>query len=236
MNAKSSANTMPLVREHRRERAGENILFNARTRSKLAKQGEDALSDLAQRDVDRAGRYPVRAEIGTGGELVPAEPDLRDTVKNPDYVTVDASRDRLALASGAGVLEMALDASDTIELEEQPGKDAGASDGGSTSTDNEALHTHGGPLDSSVRRVSTEKRGSLSPRRHGGPPSGGLSGWLPCLATCSFRRPSGCYGPACACWRRRSGGCCGEDREQGWWGVTRNPVGEIAEWRMNHMH
>ena len=114
MNAKSSANTMPLVQEHKRERAGENILFNARTRSKLAKQGGDALSDLAQRDVDRAGRYPVRAEIGTGGELVPAEPDLRDTVKNPDYVTVDASRDRLALASGAGVLEMALDASDTI--------------------------------------------------------------------------------------------------------------------------
>ena len=115
MNAKSSANTMPLVREHKRERAGENILFNARTRSKLAKQGGDALSDLAQRDVDRTGRYPVRAEIGTGGELVPAEPDLRDTVKNPDYVTVDASRDRLALASGAGVLEMALDASDTID-------------------------------------------------------------------------------------------------------------------------
>ena len=38
MNAKSSANTMPLVREPKRERAGEHILFNARTRSKLAKQ------------------------------------------------------------------------------------------------------------------------------------------------------------------------------------------------------
>ena len=43
MNAKSSANTMPLVREHKRERAGENILFNARTRSKLAKQGATLL-------------------------------------------------------------------------------------------------------------------------------------------------------------------------------------------------
>lgn len=74
MNAKCSANTMPLVREHKRERAGENILFNARTRSKLAKQGGDALSDLAQRDVDRTGRYPAPAEIGTGGELVPGEP------------------------------------------------------------------------------------------------------------------------------------------------------------------
>jgi hypothetical protein len=102
MNAKSSANTMPLVQEHRRERAGEHILFNARARSDVAKQGGDALSDLAQRDVDRFGRYSVPAEIGTGGEIVPAEPDLRDTMQNPDYVTVDASRDRLALASGAG--------------------------------------------------------------------------------------------------------------------------------------
>jgi hypothetical protein len=115
MNAKSSSNTMPLVQVNKRERAGEHILFNARIRSKLAKQGSDALSDLAHRDVDHSGRYPAPAEIGTGGELVPAEPDLRDTVKNPDYVTVDASRDRLALASGAGVLEMALDASDTID-------------------------------------------------------------------------------------------------------------------------
>jgi hypothetical protein len=115
MNAKSSMDAMPLEQERKRERAGEHVLFNARTRSKLAKQGGDALSDLAHRDVDRVGRYPAPAEMGTGGELVPAEPDLRDTVKNPDYVTVDASRDRLALASGAGVLELALDASDTID-------------------------------------------------------------------------------------------------------------------------
>ena len=41
--------------------------------------------------------------------------DLRDTVTNPDYVTVDASRDRLHLADSAGVLELALDASDSID-------------------------------------------------------------------------------------------------------------------------
>ena len=34
---------------------------------------------------------------------------------NPDYVTVDASRDRLELARLAGVLELALDASDSID-------------------------------------------------------------------------------------------------------------------------
>ena len=86
----------------------------AGVRSKLAKKRADALSDVEDRDVDRAGRYPVSAEIGTGGELVPEDPVLRDTVANPDYVTVDASRDRLALADLPGALELALDASDTV--------------------------------------------------------------------------------------------------------------------------
>jgi len=99
--------------EHERDRAGQHLLFQAGVRSKLAKKGGDALSDLEHRDVERDGRYPARAEIGTGGEIVPQVPELRDTVTNPDYVAVDASRDRLALAHLAGVLELALDASDT---------------------------------------------------------------------------------------------------------------------------
>ena len=112
MTAKSSTNTMAVQRE--RERAGEHLLFMAGVRSKLAKRGGDALSDLTHGDVERDGRYPASAEIGTGGELVPADPELRDTVTNPGYVTLDASRDRLALANLAGVLELALDASDTV--------------------------------------------------------------------------------------------------------------------------
>ena len=104
---------MPAQREHRR--AGEHVLFMAGIRSELSKKGGDALSDLEQGDVDRTGRYPAPAEIGTGGELVPTDPGLRDTVTNPDYVTVDASRDRLALANRAGALELALDASDTVD-------------------------------------------------------------------------------------------------------------------------
>jgi hypothetical protein len=101
-----------------RERGGENILFGARLRSKVAKKRGDALGDLAHRDVDTAVRHPAPsqlAEIGIGGELVPPQGELRDTVTNPDYVTVDASRDRLNLADLAGVLELALDASDTID-------------------------------------------------------------------------------------------------------------------------
>ena len=104
--------------EAARERGGENILFGARLRSKVAKRRGDALGDLDHRDVDRAVRHPAPArlaEVGMGGELVPTTQDeLLDTVTNPDYVTVDASRDRLNLADLAGVLELALDTSDTI--------------------------------------------------------------------------------------------------------------------------
>ena len=104
---KSNSNT-----EAARERGGENILFGARLRSKVAKRRGDALGDLDHRDVDRAVRHPAPArlaEVGMGGELVPTTQDeLLDTVTNPDYVTVDASRDRLNLADLAGVLELAL--------------------------------------------------------------------------------------------------------------------------------
>jgi hypothetical protein len=38
-----------------------------------------------------------------------------DTVRNPNYVTVDASRDRLDLAHEAAALESALDAAESID-------------------------------------------------------------------------------------------------------------------------
>jgi hypothetical protein len=114
MKLKSKANAATPV-ENQRERAGEHILFCARIRSRVGKKRGDALSDLSHRDVDRIGRYPAPAAIGVGGELVPLGSELRDTVTNPDYVTVDASRDRLELAQRGGVLELALDAADTID-------------------------------------------------------------------------------------------------------------------------
>ena len=62
------------------------------------------------------------AELGTGSELIPASImgensralELADTVRDPNYVTVDASRDRLELANEAGALETALDAAESI--------------------------------------------------------------------------------------------------------------------------
>jgi hypothetical protein len=77
---KPGANTIPV--QPARPRAGEHVLFMAGIRSNLAKKEGEALSDVDHRDVDRVGRYPAPAEIGTGGELVPTEPELRDTVKN----------------------------------------------------------------------------------------------------------------------------------------------------------
>jgi hypothetical protein len=62
------------------------------------------------------------AQVGAGGELIPVGKEggalvLRNTVEHPHYVTADAGRDRLDLASKAGVLEMALDVVDTIEAQ-----------------------------------------------------------------------------------------------------------------------
>jgi hypothetical protein len=43
---------------------------------------------------------------------------LVDTVAHPDYVTAEASSDRLGLASQAGSLSLALDAADTIQAQD----------------------------------------------------------------------------------------------------------------------
>jgi hypothetical protein len=63
----------------------------------------------------------TRTEIGAGGELIDREnmcdPTV-DTVAHPDWVTAEASRDRLGLASQAGSLSLALDAADTIQAQD----------------------------------------------------------------------------------------------------------------------
>src|SRR5256886_5378444 len=63
----------------------------------------------------------TRTEIGAGGELIDREKvgsHLVDTVAHPDCVTAEASTDRLALASQAGSLGLALDAADTIQAQD----------------------------------------------------------------------------------------------------------------------
>src|SRR2546430_4620063 len=60
----------------------------------------------------------TRTEIGAGGELIDREKvgsHLVDTVVHPDYVTAEASRDRLGPASQAGSFSLAPHAAHTIQ-------------------------------------------------------------------------------------------------------------------------
>jgi hypothetical protein len=50
-----------------------------------------------------------------GGELAPLDAKLRDTLEQPDYVSLDASRARLQQLQFTGALETGLDAADTID-------------------------------------------------------------------------------------------------------------------------
>ena len=110
--------------------------------------------------MERDGRYPAGAEIGTGGELIPNEPELpklRDTVTNPDYVAVDASRDRLALANLAGVLELALDASDTVVPKNSLEKMLVHQMAAASSPDYETVRPDGRPVIASAARGAPAK-------------------------------------------------------------------------------
>lgn len=66
---------------------------------------------------------PAKPDIGTGGELQLSKadaatlPGLACTVDDPTRVTMEASRDRLELTSGAQCLAMAADAAETIQAQ-----------------------------------------------------------------------------------------------------------------------
>src|SRR5829696_2299592 len=112
----------------RHREAGRLVLTAARIESETLARPGDPLRAI---DLNTAARMRQRtqadapgymAEVGTGGELIPASImgensralELADTVRDPNYITVDASRDRLELANEAGALETALDAAESI--------------------------------------------------------------------------------------------------------------------------
>ncbi len=91
-----------------------------RRRDYLSPGDRQRAGTMAERVRSPAPKY--QSEIGAGGELIPTSRlcensravEFYDTVAAPDYVTVDASRDRLELANKAGALESGLDLADTI--------------------------------------------------------------------------------------------------------------------------
>jgi len=109
-----------------RPKASDDVELAARMRVAARYSGPCAADDLRLADEweaqARTKQLPsTRTEIGAGGELIDREnrcdPTI-DTVAHPDYVTAEASRDRLALASQAGSLSLALDAADTIQAQD----------------------------------------------------------------------------------------------------------------------
>ncbi len=96
----------------------------------LAEIGDATGAGFERREADDMARnademlvLPSKPNIGTGGELFlsPEDsgnmPGLAATVEDPDWVTAEASRDRLELAADAQCLAMAADAAETIRAE-----------------------------------------------------------------------------------------------------------------------
>ena len=114
----------PMVYPGEDPRASDSVLAAAGMRVTARYSG--AADDLRLADEmlaqARTKQLPsTRTEIGAGSELIDREKvgsHLVDTVAHPDYVTAEASRDRLALASEAGSLSLALDAADTIQAQD----------------------------------------------------------------------------------------------------------------------
>jgi hypothetical protein len=109
-------------------KASDYVLLAARMRVEARYSGSWAADDFRLADKweaeARTKQLPsTRTEVGAGGELIDIENrsgtfGTVDTVASPDYVTAEASRDRLALANQAGSLGLALDAADTIQAQD----------------------------------------------------------------------------------------------------------------------
>jgi hypothetical protein len=114
----------PVVYPGKDPRTSDSVLAAARMRVTARYSG--AADDLRLADEmlaqARTKQLPsTRTEIGAGGELIDHEnvgSHLVDTVAHPDYVTAEASSDRLALANQAGSLSLALDAADTFQAQD----------------------------------------------------------------------------------------------------------------------
>lgn len=107
--------------------AGQLVLGAARIRAEAEAWNQHRATAAERRNADateaRARQQlpePLK-QIGAGHELVPAgdgnvaPAEYRSTVRNPDYVTAAASRDRLDLLNDASALELGLYVADTID-------------------------------------------------------------------------------------------------------------------------
>jgi hypothetical protein len=107
-------------------KASDYVLLAARMRVEARYSGPCAADDFRLADKweaeARTKQLPSTRTAGAGGELIDIENrspfGTVDIVADPDYVTAEAGRDRLALANQAGSLGLALDAADTIQAQD----------------------------------------------------------------------------------------------------------------------
>jgi hypothetical protein len=126
VNAEQAPMVYPDKEKRGQLRASDYVALAARMRVTAHYSGPCAAGDLRLADEweaqARTKQLPsTRTEIGAGGELIDREKvgsHLVDTVAHPDYVTAEASSDRLGLANQAGSLSLALDAADTIQAQD----------------------------------------------------------------------------------------------------------------------
>ena len=213
-------------------RSGDLVLSAARIEAEAASKRGDPLNAVhckrAAELRERVATAPeYMTEIGVGRELVPASIlgensralEFADTVQNPNYVTVDASRDRLDLAHRAGTLELGLDAAESIEarnsLEKMLAHQLAAMHASSLKLAESAQSVHCGDvvLDPDVRERAnvqgTRLAGAIT-REHF------LSAGLVGVAARPQRRPAGRDRAACPGERGRAGHCRRQDEGGGW--------------------
>ena len=116
-----------------RGKSGADLMLDAeRIRSQVNADRQSALVPMDRRRADEleaVARGPVPAAYRTetvGGELVPVDDgrgskdlarSFRNTLADPDYVSTDASRDRLELLNNAGALGLGLDVADSLRAD-----------------------------------------------------------------------------------------------------------------------
>ena len=121
----------PALNKDGRRRAGDYVTGAVRIKAETASRPGDFLNGsenrLAESWLEAAVR-PIEAKVPMviGGELLPTsvEPEkdfrvitLKDTVSDANYITADASRDRIQLALDTGALELGLDLAETIQAD-----------------------------------------------------------------------------------------------------------------------
>ncbi len=86
--------------------------YNEREAAKLDLPARKRLTKLENQGVGVGGELMLHMPLAPG-DLIGME--LRDTVKDPNMITASAQVDRLRLTEEAGALDIALDATDTIQ-------------------------------------------------------------------------------------------------------------------------